>query len=171
MLSDRLEELAECQRNSTGVLLYEASACGSIPVFQNLERYYAHDEVHHIQGVFDGSTNYILTKMAENGWGYTEALARAQALGFAETDPTLDVDAHDPASKLALLCAHALGRLIAPDDILRFGIRTATRTDMIFAATRVAKSGFSAGLPFCPAGEFRPSYCPPSYKIKAHSTR
>lgn len=139
MLSDRLEELAECQRTSTGVLLYEASACGSIPVFQNLERYYAHDEVGHIQGIFNGSTNYILTKMAEHSWSYDEALARAQALGFAETDPSLDVDAHDPASKLALLCAHALGQLVAPADILRYGIRTVARSDMDFAAGQGCK--------------------------------
>lgn len=155
MLSDRLAELAECQRNSTGLLLYEASACGSIPVFQNLERYYAHDEVEHIQGVFNGSTNYILTKMAENGWGYTEALARAQALGFAETDPTLDVDAHDPASKLALLCAHALGLLIAPDDILRFGIRTVARADIDFAAHRGCKIRLLGSASLLPGGQLQ----------------
>ena len=136
MLSDRLPELADLQRQGTHNLFYEASACGSIPIFQNLEHYYAHDEVQGIQGIFNGSTNYILTRMDTENLDYADALAQAQSLGFAETDPSLDVDAHDPASKLALLSAHALSCLIDPAAIFRFGIRTATRADIDFAAQR-----------------------------------
>lgn len=139
MLSDRLSEIFALQGQYPGALLYEASACGSIPVFQNLERYYAHDEVHRIQGIFNGSTNYILTQMTENRLSYAEALAQAQALGFAETDPALDVEAHDPASKLALLTAHALGCLVTPEAIFRFGIRTIQPADIAFAARQGRK--------------------------------
>lgn len=136
MLADRLATLHELERRGGGRLLYEAAACGSIPVFRNLEQFYAHDEVTGIQGIFNGSTNYILSKMTREDLDFTTALQEAQKLGFAETDPTLDVEAFDPAYKLTLLTAQALGRIIAPEDILRFGIRNVAPADLAFARKR-----------------------------------
>ena len=139
MLSERVAELSALQRGTSGTLLYEASACGSIPIFRNLEHFYAHDEVQGIQGIFNGSTNFVLTQMTESGLGFAEALAQAQACGFAETDPSLDIDAHDPAAKLALLTAHALGHFFDPQQVFRFGIRTIASADIDFAAAHSRK--------------------------------
>lgn len=134
MLADRLAELFDLQRKTNGRLLYEASACGSIPIFRNLEQYYVHDKITGIEGIFNGSTNFILTRMRSDGLTFAEALSLAQNLGFAETDPTLDIDGFDPASKLALLIAHALGKWVTPEEILRFGIRNIHPVDLAFSA-------------------------------------
>lgn len=139
MLAQHLPELLHLQQTGHGQLFYEAAACGSIPIFKNLEQYYVHDEISAIEGIFNGSTNYLLTQMAEHGLSFGQALAQAQALGFAEADPSLDIDAQDPASKLSLLIAQAFGQWLPPDQVFRFGLRNIHRVDISYAARQNQK--------------------------------
>lgn len=134
MLAERLPELVHLQRASGSRLLYEASAGGSIPIFRNLEQFYRHDQVRGIRGVLNGSTNFMLSLMTDEGLPFAEALALAQQRGFAESDPTLDVDAHDPAYKLVLLIHQAFGKILTPEAVLRLGIRHIGVEDVQFAA-------------------------------------
>ncbi|MEM1000853.1 MAG: homoserine dehydrogenase [Bacteroidota bacterium] len=121
LLAERFEELLALQVAYGTPLLYEGAACASIPVIRNLEEYYDNDLLQGIEGIFNGSTNYILGRV-ENGLSYAEALAEAQEKGFAETDPRLDVGGYDPRYKLAILIAHAFGSWVDPAQILRSGI-------------------------------------------------
>lgn len=122
MLAENLEELFYLQRATGKPLLYEGAVCGSIPIVRNLEEYYDNDLVQRIEGIFNGSTNYILTKVFEEKKQYSDALKDAQQLGFAETDPTLDVKAFDPKFKLSILISHAFGLFIRPENIVNIGI-------------------------------------------------
>lgn len=123
MIACHYQELLDLQAKTGRTLLYEAAACASIPVIRNLEEYYDTDILTRLEGIVNGSTNFILSKAQEEGLGFDEALAVAQELGYAESDPSLDVDAHDAAFKLVLLAFHAFGTLFKPESILRIGIR------------------------------------------------
>jgi homoserine dehydrogenase len=109
MLAEHLPELLQLQKETNASLLYEAAACASIPVIRNLEEYYDNDLLHSIKAIVNGSTNFILTKMFEDKLDFHEALLLAQQLGFAESDPSLDVEGYDAANKWALLLTHAYG--------------------------------------------------------------
>ena len=109
MLAEHLPELLELQKGTNASLLYEAAACASIPVIRNLEEYYDNDLLHSIKAIVNGSTNFILTKMFEEKLGFQEALLLAQQLGFAESDPSLDVEGYDAVNKWAFLLTHAYG--------------------------------------------------------------
>lgn len=122
MLAAHFPELLRLQQETGTPLLYEGACCASIPVIRNLEEYYDNDFLRSISGIFNGSTNYILTRIFESGSDYAATLAQAQALGFAETDPTLDVEGHDPRYKLAILIAHAYGVWVPPEALLLRGI-------------------------------------------------
>jgi homoserine dehydrogenase len=103
MLSEHLPELIELQNTTGRSLLYEASSCASIPIIRNLEEYYDNDLLHAIKAIVNGSTNFILTKMFEEQLNFKEALLMAQQLGFAESDPTLDIEGFDAANKWVTL--------------------------------------------------------------------
>lgn len=122
MLAEHLPELIEIQQATGTPLLYEAAACASLPVVRNLEEYYDTDLLESVEGIVNGSTNYILTAMHRDAQPYAEALARAQALGFAESNPALDVEGLDARNKLVLLLAHAFGLVVGPADLLAVGI-------------------------------------------------
>ncbi len=122
MIAEHLPELLELQRLHGVPFLYEAAVCGSIPIIRNLEEYYDNDLLQAICGIVNGSTNYILTKIIDEGVDYKEALLQAQQLGFAESDPTLDVEGIDAANKLSILLAHAYGIIVHPDQLLHKGI-------------------------------------------------
>lgn len=109
MLAEHLPELLELQKGTNASLLYEAAACASIPVIRNLEEYYDNDLLHSIKAIVNGSTNFILTKMFEENLDFQEALLLAQQLGFAESDPSLDVEGYDAVNKWAFLLTHAYG--------------------------------------------------------------
>ncbi|MFN4081840.1 MAG: homoserine dehydrogenase [Saprospiraceae bacterium] len=136
MLSRFLPALLQAEREGGGRLLHEAAACGSIPIFRQLRQFYRHDEVCCLEGVFNGTTNYILNQMSDNASPLEDALARAQAAGYAESDPSSDLQGADPAAKLSLLTARAFGLLLPPDMILRLGISQILPEDIAFAATR-----------------------------------
>jgi len=103
--------------------LYEAAACASIPVIRNLEEYYDNDLLHSIKAIVNGSTNFILTKMFEEKLGFHEALLLAQQLGFAESDPSLDVEGYDAANKWTFLLTHAYGIVRPTNDLVFSGIQ------------------------------------------------
>jgi homoserine dehydrogenase len=123
----RLKKLAD--RNGVN-LFYSASVCGSVPVLRALDDLRIGDTITSIQGIVNGSTNFILTSMTNNGLSYEEALIQARVKGFLEADPTLDVSGQDAAQKLSVLVYHAFGKHIPPDQIETTGIENITAQDV-----------------------------------------
>ena len=114
-------------------LLFEASVAGGIPILMPLKVCLAANRITEIAGILNGTTNYILTRMMEDGWDFQTALAKAQALGFAEADPTSDVGGQDAAYKLAILAKLAFQRHINVADIFCEGITAITPADINYA--------------------------------------
>jgi len=113
--------------------MYEASVAGGIPVIGALRNGLAANHIESIQGIMNGTTNYMLTKMINEGAQYDAILKEAQALGYAEADPTFDVGGFDAAHKLLILASIAYGIDAKPEDILIEGIEHITQTDVAFA--------------------------------------
>jgi homoserine dehydrogenase len=119
----------------TGVdILFEASVGGGIPLIRPLRESLAGDRIRRITGIVNGTTNYILTKMTDEGASFIDALADAQALGFAEADPTADVEGFDAAAKVAILASIAFGAQVVAADVYREGITEITAADIASAA-------------------------------------
>lgn len=133
MIATHLKELVDLQQKHGTSLLYEGAVCGSIPIIRNLEEYYDNELFNALSGIFNGSSNYILSKIFNDDQSYESALKEAQDLGFAETDPILDVGGYDPKYKLAIATAHAYGLFINPDSILNIGIQNLSAHDIKFA--------------------------------------
>jgi homoserine dehydrogenase len=114
-------------------LRLEASVGGGLPVIQPLKESLAANRIGELWGILNGTTNYILTKMADEGWEFDRALEDAQRRGFAEADPSDDVDGHDAAAKLAILATVAFHTPVRADDVYREGIRRVTTQDIAFA--------------------------------------
>jgi len=133
MLAHHLPEFIELQQNNGVGILYDASACGSIPVIRNLEEYYDNDLLQSVTGILNGSSNYILSKMFNENLAYTDALKQAQELGFAESNPALDVDGFDALYKLVIITVHAFGVYVRPDEVFRTGISNISNDDINFA--------------------------------------
>ena len=133
MVAKHFRELVEMQRKYKVSLLYEASAGASIPIIRNLEEYYDNELLHSLRGILNGTTNYILTKMHNEGIPYDEALREAQEKGFAESDPTLDVDGWDAKYKLCIITGHAYGLFLDPGEVFHYGIRAISRFDIRYA--------------------------------------
>ena len=123
MIAEHLPELLELQRQTGESFLYESAACASIPVIRNLEEYYDNDLLHSIKAIVNGSTNFILTKMFEEKLGFRDALLLAQELGFAESDPSLDVEGYDAANKWTFLLTHAYGIIEKTENLVFTGIQ------------------------------------------------
>ena len=133
MVAYHLEELIELSRKNNVSFLYEGSVCGSIPIIRNLEEYYNNDSLSSVNGICNGTTNYILTNLFRSDRSFDEVLLEAQEKGFAESDPTLDIDGYDAKFKLLILIAHAFGVVVHPDDILTYGIRNIGLNDIRYA--------------------------------------
>ncbi len=133
MVADHMEELLMLQRKNDVPLLYESACCASIPIIRNLEEYYDNDLLNAVEGIFNGSTNYILTKIFSEGKNFDESLKEAQDLGFAETDPSLDVLGYDAKYKLCIILTHAFGLFVAPEDIFNYGIDRISEFDINIA--------------------------------------
>lgn len=133
MIAYNLEELISLEKKYKGRLLYEGAVCGSIPIIKTLNDYYSLDTITEIKGIFNGSTNYILTQIFKDNASYSESLQKAQKLGFAEADPTSDVSGSDALYKLLILTAHAFGKFISPTKALKIGIDKITKNDIAFA--------------------------------------
>lgn len=139
MIAEHFEELVQLQQTNKVSFLYEASACASIPVIRNLEEYYDNDLLNAFEGIFNGSTNYILSKMLQENKGYDIVLKDAQKLGYAESDPYLDVSGYDAKYKLAILTAHAFGKIIDPEEIFTYGIDTISDYELQYAKEKGLK--------------------------------
>jgi len=136
LIAEHLAELLYLQKEADVSFLYEAAVCGSIPVIRNLEEYYDNDLLQSICGIVNGSTNFILTKIAEEGLSYKEALLKAQQLGFAESNPALDVEGIDATNKLTILLAHAYGVIASPDELVHIGITRLSGRDAVYASEK-----------------------------------
>lgn len=133
MLARHIQEMIQLQRDNDTALLYDASACGSIPVIRNLEEYYDNDLLISVKGILNGSSNFILSKIFNEGMNYAEALKLAQDLGFAESNPTLDIGGWDSLFKLIIITIHAFGVYVEPEQIFTFGIGNMNEHDIQFA--------------------------------------
>jgi len=117
-------------------VLFEAAVAGGIPLVRPLRESLLGEPVDQVLGIVNGTTNYILTRMSEGGESYADALADAQALGFAEADPTADVEGYDAGAKIAILASIAFGAKVVADDVYHEGISGLTADDIAFAASR-----------------------------------
>lgn len=154
MIAQHLPELIELQRKHRTPLLYDASACGSIPVIRNLEEYYDNDLLLEVKGILNGSTNYILSRVFDHGESYDDALARAIRLGFAESDPSFDIDGFDALFKLIIITVHALGRYVPPTDVFTLGIRHLSDFDIAYAREKGVKIKLVAQVAKVSEGSF-----------------
>lgn len=127
-------ELAALAREHGVDLAFEAAVAGAIPIIKPLKESLAGDRVTRVVGILNGTTNYILTRMTEEGADYGEVLAEAQALGFAEADPTADVGGHDAAAKCAIIASLAFDTTVHDDDVFREGIGRVSAADIEVAA-------------------------------------
>ena len=126
-------ELLEIAKANKVALYYEAAVAGGIPILRTLANSLASDKITRVLGVVNGTSNFMMTKMVEEGWSYDDALAEAQRLGFAESDPTNDVDGIDAAYKMVILSQFAFGMKVAFDDVAHKGIRNITPEDVTVA--------------------------------------
>lgn len=130
MLAYHRYELASMAKTPIG---FEASVCGGIPIINALKVGLSANEILAIRGILNGTSNYILTKMAQDGWDFAQALQQAQNLGYAEANPSLDIDGYDAAHKLLILASIAYGIKAAPEEILVEGISEVAPEDIEFA--------------------------------------
>ena len=114
-------------------LLFEASVAGGIPILRPLRESLVGEDVRRIMGIVNGTTNFILTRMSEEGTSYAEALSEAQELGYAERDPTADVEGYDAGAKAAILATLAFGAKVVAGDVYHEGISGITAVDIEFA--------------------------------------
>ena len=133
------QKLVETAAKYNVQFLYEASVGGGIPVLTSMQNELQGNNFLEVMGIVNGTTNYILTKMTEEGADYADVLKDAQAKGFAEADPTADVEGIDVANKLSILIALAFDKYIAPTDIPTTGISKITKADIEAAAAEGCK--------------------------------
>src|ERR1700761_9176337 len=139
MIANHLEELINLQHQYGTSLLYEGAVCGSIPIIRNLEEYYDNELLHSISGIFNGSSNYILSKGFLENMNYDEALKLAQDLGFAETNPIMDVGGFDAKYKLIIAASHAYGIVVKPEEVFNLGIQSLSSYDLQYAREKNLK--------------------------------
>ena len=133
LLAKRGSELLDAAKEMGTDVYFEASVAGGIPIIAALKQSLAGETIHRIVGIVNGTTNYILTRMSRDGMSFEQALREAQQKGFAEADPTDDVDGHDATYKIAILAAIAFGYRIRVESVYREGIRTIEPTDIRYA--------------------------------------
>lgn len=126
-------DLLKVAKDNGVVLYYEAAVAGGIPILRTLSNSYTADKITKILGVVNGTSNFMMTKMVDEGWTYDEALAEASRLGYAESDPTNDVDGIDAAYKMVILSQFAFGMTIKFEDVRHEGIRHITPEDVKLA--------------------------------------
>ena len=126
-------ELIRIAREHNVNFLFEASVGGGIPIIRPLNKCLTADEIEQITGILNGTTNYMLTKMSEEGTEFSEALRDAQAKGYAEKDPTADVEGYDPCRKIAILTSMVCGKQVDFEDIHCEGITKITPIDIKYA--------------------------------------
>jgi homoserine dehydrogenase len=133
LIAGHLPELLALENKFGGKLLYEAAVAASIPILSNLTTQYQGDQIQKVQGILNGSSNYILSKIFNEGQTFQDALEEAQTNGFAEADPSLDINGSDVASKLSILAAHAFQVHLDEKSIPCIGIDHLKETDFELA--------------------------------------
>ena len=128
------DELLEIARENNLNFLFEASVGGGIPILRPLDQCLAANEVYEIAGILNGTTNFMLTQMVENDMSFDDALALAQRLGYAERNPSADIDGDDACRKICILASLAFGRHVYPAQVHTEGIRSITLEDVNYAA-------------------------------------
>jgi homoserine dehydrogenase len=126
-------ELLTVAKENNCNFYFEASVGGGIPIIRPLHQCLAANEISEIAGILNGTTNFILTKMIEDQMSFEDALAMAQSLGYAEKDPTADVEGHDACRKICILASLAFGRHVYPDKVHTEGISSVTLEDVEYA--------------------------------------
>lgn len=133
MLAENLEEIINLQEKYGKSVLYEGSSCGSIPIIRNLEEYYDNEMLNNVRGIFNSSSNYILTQIFDHNKDYDIAVKRAQDLGYLESDPSKDIIGFDALYKLIVVTAHAYGVIVKPENVVIHGLQNLDRFDIEFA--------------------------------------
>lgn len=133
LLANHGDELFEAAGAGGVDLLFEAAVAGGIPIVRPLRESLVGEDIRRVMGIVNGTTNFILTQMSEHGTSYAEALAEAQQLGYAERDPTADVEGFDAGAKAAILASLAFGARVVAGDVYHEGIANVSATDIDFA--------------------------------------
>jgi homoserine dehydrogenase len=133
LMSTYGREVMHAAEESGVDLLFEASVGGGIPIIRPLRESLAGDRILRVMGIVNGTTNFILTRMSEMGESFDEALAEATRLGYAEADPSADIDGHDAAAKIAILASLAFDARVVASEVTREGIGSITRADIAAA--------------------------------------
>ncbi|WCO67746.1 homoserine dehydrogenase [Iamia majanohamensis] len=136
LLANHGGELATAAEAAGVDLLFEAAVAGGIPIIRPLRESLAGEDIDRVMGIVNGTTNFILTRMTEEGADYADALAEAQGLGYAERDPTADVEGYDAGAKAAIIASLAFGQRVVAGDVYHEGIAGLTAAD-IDSATRL----------------------------------
>src|SRR3954471_6644135 len=134
LLANVGRELFETAESAGVDLLFEASVAGGIPLMRPLRESLAGERITRVMGIVNGTTNYVLTRMSEEGCSFADALAEAQRLGYAERDPTADIEGFDAAAKASIIASVAFGAQIVAGDVYREGITDVTVADISAAA-------------------------------------
>ena len=161
-------ELLQVAADHKVALYYEAAVAGGIPILRTLVNSLAADKVTRLLGVVNGTSNFMMTKMVDEGWSYEEALSEAQRLGFAESDPTNDVDGIDAAYKMVILSQFAFGMPVQFDHVSHQGIRNITPADVAVAQDLgyvVKLVGSIEETPSGLAAEVTPTFLPKSHPL------
>jgi len=133
LLADHGAELFQAAESAGVDLLFEAAVAGGIPIIRPLRESLVGEHITRVMGIVNGTTNYILTRMTEAGASYADALAEAQALGYAEADPTADVEGYDAGAKAAIIASIAFGAAVTAADVHHEGISGITQQDIEYA--------------------------------------
>jgi homoserine dehydrogenase len=133
LLAEDGPALYDAARATNADLYFEASVAGAIPLLRPLRESLAGDRIHRVMGIVNGTTNFVLSRMDETGAGFNEALEEATALGYAEADPTADIDGFDAAAKAAILASLAFHTRVTAADVHRQGISDVTAADVASA--------------------------------------
>ena len=133
LLAEHGQELMEAAERNHCDICFEAAVGGGIPIIRPLKECLAGNEITEVMGIVNGTTNYILTKMTQEGWDFDDALKEAQRLGFAESDPTADVEGLDAGRKMAILASIAFHSRVTFDDVDVKGITKITAKDIQYA--------------------------------------
>ena len=161
-------ELIAIAKEHSVALYYEAAVAGGIPILRTLVNSLAADKVTRVLGVVNGTSNFMMTKMVEEGWSYEDALAKAQELGYAESDPTNDVDGIDAAYKMVILSQFAFGMNVQFDQVGHKGIRNITPEDVAVAQSLGYVIKLVGSIEETPSGlsaEVTPTFLPKAHPL------
>lgn len=168
LIASHGQELTNLAEANQVAFYYEAAVAGGIPILRTLANSLTSDKVTRLLGVLNGTSNFMLTKMVDEGWSYEDALKRAQDLGYAESDPTNDVEGIDAAYKAVILSQFAFGMRIGLDDVVHRGITGITKDDVAVAQQLGYVIKLIGAIEETPSGlfaEVSPSFVPMTHPL------